>query len=740
MPVYNRWSSIADWDGWIIGDTIDSPVVDAGSSGISLSAVKVDFDCPAGTEMQIAFRASDVSFDQESSTPAWTMFTPPGQILTQMVFDLHSEGIFLRGRYQQMRVRFTPAEYNPFDSETAGKAWRFGVIGDTRSATDDGIGTNVGIFDRIVSGLLTEDVDFITFTGDLVYKEDAHYYNVWLTCLNPVINLGIPLYPVRGNHDTDLGGTAYLATFPDLPQNGPAGEEGLTYSFGSRTCFFVGVDEYVNAAQVNQTWLDAQFAANRKPHVFVMGHQPAFKVYHADCLDDQAAKRNTFWNSIKSAGGRTYFCGHDHLYDHARIDDGDGDADNDVHQLIVGTGGASLHTGTYSYNGNNSPFTPVNVLRDQNRYGYGVVEVKGLTVKFTYKAMTGAGTFVPVDVFSYTVPLLNGGAKIRSIEMNASTPLVTLGSATAAYLPGTVLAQIVNFSGEKKIDKVSLSLAVSASESSEVVEESCGMASFPACCFTGSRNAWVFQPVVPGGWESCGTSIENSLQNDTYSEGEVASAAPSLNYSILFQTPGVYDFWAYYFGEAGSFYWGLDGDLTNLAASAVAAFAVPQWTKMGSIEIKEGGIRTLTVYSRTSSRMVLDQWCFTTSDLQAEFAVNPNSNRRPLPLSHGPFMTAVRLRSLHNGTIDSLASPLSPYPQSFTSWLSSKNMIASGQFNYEIQRDGTGITFTDGVSLEYWQVGGGRNQSAAWAYSFPDLSAGNMLTSRDYGLTFTAEE
>ena len=35
--------------------------------------------------------------------------------------------------------------------------------------------------------------------------------------------------------------------------------------------------------------------------------------------------------------GSSLFAGHDHFYDRARIDDGNGDADNDVRQLIVGS-------------------------------------------------------------------------------------------------------------------------------------------------------------------------------------------------------------------------------------------------------------------------------------------------------------------------------------------------------------------------------------------------------------------
>jgi len=43
------------------------------------------------------------------------------------------------------------------------------------------------------------------------------------------------------------------------------------------------------------------------------------------------------------SGARAYLCGHDHGYAHARIDDGDGDYSNDVHQFVVGTAGAGVN-------------------------------------------------------------------------------------------------------------------------------------------------------------------------------------------------------------------------------------------------------------------------------------------------------------------------------------------------------------------------------------------------------------
>ena len=96
------------------------------------------------------------------------------------------------------------------------------------------------------------------------------------------------------------------------------------------------LDEYAGIAHqrvhyVNQAWLESQLEGNVKPHVFAFGHEPAFRALHYDCLDMHPDRRDAFWNSLKAAGSRAYFCGHDHFYDHARVDDGDGNPNNAVH-------------------------------------------------------------------------------------------------------------------------------------------------------------------------------------------------------------------------------------------------------------------------------------------------------------------------------------------------------------------------------------------------------------------------
>ncbi len=287
--------------------------------------------------------------------------------------------------------------------------WKFIVTGDSR---DDGGGSGVNtvILSELATEIIDQGAEFVLLPGDLVngYNSQAALESqllTWRNTMQPVYDAGIGVYPVRGNHDlgSPAGVTAWNNVFSgaySLPANGPAGEGNLTYSVSHENALILGLDEYVTSHRVNQTWLDAELAANTAPHVFAFGHEPAFKVRHSDCLDDYASERDTFWASLADAGGRSYFAGHDHLYDRARIDDGDGDPDDDLHQLIVGTAGAPVNSWSPPYDGNNSGMNPVQEYHAEE-YGYVVVEIDDLDVSVTWWERTGVGVYEALDVWSY---------------------------------------------------------------------------------------------------------------------------------------------------------------------------------------------------------------------------------------------------------------------------------------------------------------------------------------------------
>jgi len=216
----------------------------------------------------------------------------------------------------------------------------------------------------------------------------------------PLAAAGIPVYPIRGNHDSDI--LAWNAVFSGtraLPANGPPGEENLTYSFVHNNALFIGLDQVVttHSYRVNQAWFDEQLRDSTVPHVFVFGHYPAYAVYHASCLAEYPSPRDAFWSSLADAGARVYFTGHDHFFDHAVIPAGDG---AQIHQYVVGSVGAPFYHWLDTYTD-----PRVQGVFHAENYGYVVVDIDGLDVTLTFQQQTGANQYDATDdVFHHVAP------------------------------------------------------------------------------------------------------------------------------------------------------------------------------------------------------------------------------------------------------------------------------------------------------------------------------------------------
>jgi autotransporter-associated beta strand protein len=97
------------------------------------------------------------------------------------------------------------------------------------------------------------------------------------------------------------------------------------------------------------------------------------------------------------------FNGHDHYYATARLDDGDGNPNDDTYQVVVGTAGAPLYT-LAGYTGDNGSWTVV-PYSSESQYGYlrVVVDDVAQTVVQTWVHRLGVNTFVDTaNVVSYT--------------------------------------------------------------------------------------------------------------------------------------------------------------------------------------------------------------------------------------------------------------------------------------------------------------------------------------------------
>jgi len=292
-------------------------------------------------------------------------------------------------------------------SALAGTPWRFIAVGDSRGP-DNGI--NAPFLTEIAGRIVAEQPELVLFPGDLVEgSEDTGeligQLTNWRDTMQPVYTAGIAVYAVRGNHEDQGSVEAWNTVFAGpcaMPGDGPPDEINVTYSLEHKNALIAGLDEYSgHTHRVNQVWLDERLAVNTRPHVFAFGHEPAFKAAHEDCLDSYPSDRDAFWASIGQAGGRVYLCGHDHFYDHARIDDQDGNPDNDLHQCIIGTAGAPLVVFDGIYDGSNSGMIP----RQQyyaSTYGYVVVDIDGLNVTLTWMQRVDVDDYVAMETWSYT--------------------------------------------------------------------------------------------------------------------------------------------------------------------------------------------------------------------------------------------------------------------------------------------------------------------------------------------------
>jgi hypothetical protein len=274
------------------------------------------------------------------------------------------------------------------------KKWRFAVVGDTHVGSSDTIA-------EMLPFMVADSIECLLVAGDIAEGGLAcsttklqGQIEHWQSLLKPLYDKQIGVYPIYGNHENDaksstLAWNNVFSGVNALPQNGPTGEVNFTYYFTHKNALFIALDDYKNIHKVNQAWLDQQLASNTRPHVFVFGHEAAFKVFHSDCLDDSIDARNSFWQSLSKAGVKVYFCGHDHFVDVANVEDGDGNATNDLIQYLVGTGGGWLMSQYSNYNGTNSPYTPKRLFHDME-FGYALVEVSGdgindLNVTITWK-------------------------------------------------------------------------------------------------------------------------------------------------------------------------------------------------------------------------------------------------------------------------------------------------------------------------------------------------------------------
>lgn len=450
-------------------------------------------------------------------------------------------------------------------------------------------------------------------------------------------------------------------------------------------------------------------------------------------------------NLLKVRDDVIYLGGDVHSSGHVRIAaNADGNPSHDFYEFIGGTYGGHLtapstendleHVLLKAYDGRG-----VDGL-DPGRYSYLMIDVNTAVTPSTMDVKIISHNF---DTGAETVEwdTNNEGLTIESTWESSSVALITQSKSSFEF--GTILAQTAQFSGSKTIDKASLNLTLTNSNTQTMVIGAGGVLSFSAAAFQNGRNTWAFQPVIhwnpSKNWTTNGTTIENTLQTISYlSSVDASMNAPFVKYKLFLDNPGTYDLWGFGYTSSEGVYWSFDDDTSDMRKMVLGSpSGPPQWTKFGSFFSKEGGQHTFSIYLSDATTVVLDQWYFT-KDPNFDQMISSGLEFIPLDLSKGPFNTAMRVRSLSPyGTLDDLVSP-TPGSSVVTQWLSSEIITASGTYHYGLQNllSGTGVDYLDGLSIEFWQIGGSFEFFPSWDFVFPTMSVGTAWISMDFGENF----
>lgn len=255
--------------------------------------------------------------------------------------------------------------------------WSFVIMGDTRGPHDTTTGVSPYL-NTLATKIADLHPDLVLVSGDLCNGNAtngltaltyAEQFANWKTAMTPVSTLGIPIYPVRGNHDNNASEGAPIAELKQAyydafgafmpangPNNGPGDDQrGFTYSFAHNNATFIALDQYFYYNQTPQggyhrldlAWLDQQLQLANTPHTVVLGHVPVFMATGQDTPEhffgtDAAGyqMRTDFWNSLGSNGARLYIGGHIH---NLAVSSAPDDSGNVIYQMTAGHGGAPLN-------------------------------------------------------------------------------------------------------------------------------------------------------------------------------------------------------------------------------------------------------------------------------------------------------------------------------------------------------------------------------------------------------------
>jgi hypothetical protein len=260
--------------------------------------------------------------------------------------------------------------------------WRFVVLGDTETPGSTTPGYNQTILGELRDVIPTESPDFVLVGGNLVAGGSATALQSWRDFfMAPLKDQGIAVYPCRGWCEASAtasapaiaSATPWTTAFSGeyaLPQNGPVGEKGITYSFEHKNATIVVWDQYSSGVlwgRVNVAWAEETCLSATTPHLFTLGNTDTgntdYVILSRWGIEGYFHGYNCVFTHHKhSETASQYSCGSAGSHD---LPDPGEAAANDVSELISSAGG----------------------------YGYVLVEVDGYETTTVYKQRVAPGVY-----------------------------------------------------------------------------------------------------------------------------------------------------------------------------------------------------------------------------------------------------------------------------------------------------------------------------------------------------------
>ncbi|HEX6238058.1 MAG TPA: metallophosphoesterase [Acidimicrobiales bacterium] len=242
-------------------------------------------------------------------------------------------------------------ELQPRAWEVGDDAVRFAVVGDTGTGGRNAL--RVG--GQIAEAYRERPFGLLVHTGDLVYYGDlaSRYEQVVERPFGPLLDAGVAIRPVLGNHDFDYVATMRLLERLGLP--------GRYYSFRSGPVEFFMLDSTPpefggDGGDAQLAWLAGRLEASTARWRVVVVHHPPYSSGHHGSLE--AAQRRLV-PVLAEHGVDIVFSGHDHHYERTTPQRG---------VTYVVTGGGAKRTGV-----SGAPFTAASA----DRLHFLVADVEG---------------------------------------------------------------------------------------------------------------------------------------------------------------------------------------------------------------------------------------------------------------------------------------------------------------------------------------------------------------------------